>query len=234
MQEKVIDLKSFPKGVTIYFKFKNIRNTFFILIKDENSSEVYYKRIYDKPQLTVNLPVHPEQICVYYDGADLENYIVRNICIYKIPYEFNQKILIKRPYPIGDIRIEPTAGLPHGSEARFLYHHGIIQYDADKFALMPQPTRKYILTHELGHYWYGRSIPEECPDNMRKHYYDMSLEDEKECDKFALYSCINEGYNFSNVTSGAMETLHTNGHYNLDRILAIHNEIKAMHKNLNL
>lgn len=238
IQEKIIDLTNYKEGVTLYFKFKNIGNAFFILIKDADSPEQYYKRTYEKPDLKVNLPVHSPRILVIYSGADLETWLIKKIQITKIPYKVNESILIKRNYPISAIKIMPVRNLPMGSEARFLYNEGIIQYDVDRCALMPQPSFNFILKHEAHHYFYGRPIPlpeemDKMPESLKKYYYHISLEDESACDEGALYACINEGYNFSGILHGLMDTLN-HSHYNLTRIVSIHNEIKKMHKKLDL
>lgn len=244
LNSKQIDLSSYPKGVTIFFSFKNISCTpFCIIIKDSGSNEIFYNRCFDKKDLTVNLPVHSQYITVLTTCAEINQYIVQPLRIRPIKYQFNEKIKLKRDYPIDKIHIQPVRGLPFGSEARFLYNEGIIQYDVEAMSKLAQPTRNFILRHELGHYYYGRPIPEpealqQMPDSLRKHYHDISLEDEKECDKFSMYSCHNDGYNFSNITSGLMDTLTSGGtnvgHYNVDRILNVHNEIKRIDKNFHV
>lgn len=239
IQQKIIDLSNFKGGVTLYFHFKNIGNAFFILIQDENRKETFYKRTYEKEFLQVNLPVHSPRILVIYYGADMESYLVRKIDIYKIPYQINEKLRLQRPYDLSDITIRPVRNLPEGSEARFLYNEGIIEWDVDRCADMAQPAFNFILKHETHHYFYGRPIPvpeelRRMPQDLQQYYYDISLEDETECDRGALYACINDGYNFSGIIGGLMDTLHANGHYSASRIIDIHNEITKMHKQLDI
>ncbi|MES3019406.1 MAG: hypothetical protein V4721_16585 [Bacteroidota bacterium] len=238
IQSKIIDLSNNKEGVTLYFKLKNIGNAFFILIKDADSPEQYYKREYDLPNLKVNLPVHPKRICVLVVGAELDTWIIRKIDIYKIPYQVNEKIRIPRSYALGDIKIRKVRGLPEGSEARFLYDEGVIEWDVDRCAGMAQPVFNFILDHEVHHYFYGRPIPvpeelAKMPQAIRDHFYQISLEDESECDRGALYAGINKGYNFSGILHGLMGTLNAS-HYNVSRIISIHNEICRMHKKLEL
>lgn len=240
IQRKIIDLTNYRKGVTIFFRFKNIGNAFSILIKDANSDTKYYSRIFDKRDLEVNLPVHPDIIELYIQDAELEMYLVQPLRIYALPYEFTdqeKKILLTRDYPISDISFSRSQQeLPQGSEARFFYHYGIMQYDVRKFHSLYQPTRFFILCHEKAHYFFGRPVPDtsRMSDQQKQYYYDCSLEDERACDRMAVYDCINRGYNFSNILSGIMETLHFNGHYNLTRILSVHEEIKKIHKDLKI
>lgn len=238
IQQKIIDLSKFKEGVTLYLKFKNIDNAFFILIQDENRQQTFYKRTYEKSDLTINLPVHSPKIILIYSGAELESYMVGKLNVYKIPLEINEKIRLSRPYDIKDIEIRPVRNLPEGSEARFLYNDGIIEYDVDRCAPLDQPTFKFILTHETGHYYYGRPIPvpeelQRMSPELQQYYHDISLEDEKACDDFALRNLINEGYNFSGIINGMLGTLHSS-HYNAERILNIHDQILKAHKQLNI
>ena len=64
----------------------------------------------------------------------------------------------------------------------------------------------------------------------RDFHYQNIIEDEKECDRFALYKLINEGYNYSGTLKGLMDTLNISNHYNLDRINSMYEEIDKMHK----
>lgn len=209
----LIDLSAYnKKGVTIYLKLKDVRNTFLVEATDAATGKEYYKRLYDKSRLEFNLPVHPEKICVkVYGGPKLDNYIIGDMKVYQLPYKFNNDKRVYRPYDLGDITFQKVNGLPYGSEGRFLYDFGLMQMDESKLAHYPQPAVQFIQLHELGHYFY---------------------DDEREADRFALYGFVNQGYNFSGAQNYITETLGTDSHYNVYRILSIWDEINKMHSKI--
>lgn len=232
IHRKVIDLSNFRNGVTLFLKFKNVTDTFLIEITDvptaypeiydprikriPQNETVYYKRLYNKAKLQINLPVHPQWIQVkVYGGPQIDSYIIDKIRIQKIPYQFETDLIVPRRYPISEVKIQRCRNLPHGTQARFLYDYGIIQTDEDRMSKLPQPVRQFILGHELGHYYYNEERP---------------------TDRFALYQLNNQGYNLSNLMDSLTNVLSLQTragelhHLNISRILSVFQDITKLHK----
>ncbi len=244
--EKVIDLSG-KKGVTIYFKLKNVVRPFFIRITGENGQGIFYYRKFDKRDLQVNLPVHPDRILVSVQGAEIDQYLVSDLKKQNIPYKYNERILVKRPYSVEQIttRTLPIFQRPEYdnqgnvkrmlldiSPARFLPSIGEIQYNESICKGLPQPVIDYIGRHELGHYYYGRPIPQIIEKGPMKTFYMNQLaEDESEADRFALYSFINSGYNFSGALLSLTDYLSDN-YISKHRMQKQFDEIIKMHKHI--
>lgn len=244
MVEKLIDLSNFKKGVTldVQFDFTGQAKPFLIFITNEAKDLIFYYRFFDKNRLSINLPEHTEKIYLYSDKPILQ-ILTRKLQPYQLPYKYNEAIITKRPYKFEDIRTElvdfipdPKTGLPSNQPARFLPDSGLKQISLSVFKRLPQPTRKFINEHENGHYYYGRPLPPQVYWNkftpeQQKEFARIYQEDEEEADRYAVYKCINEGYNFSGAFSSVADFL-SDSEMSRKRIEKVLNTIKQEHKNL--
>lgn len=231
---KIIDLKGF-KGATLHLHLKDIVAPFFIVISGVGDNEIYYIRKYDKNKVEINLPVHPDKIKVDISSGKFQHVLIERLKIYHVPYKFNNNLVVYRSYPISQLKHQYVKHLPYGSPARFIPGLGLIQENVTITQDLPQPTRFFIRAHETGHYYYGTPVPDlsNADQEMKDYYREIEKQDEIECDKFACYQLINKGYNFSTVYHSIKSTL-GGTHFNAERIASVYNEIKNMHKKLNL
>lgn len=235
MVSKIIDLSK-KNGVTIHLTFKNIVAPFLVAITDVSGQVIFYYRIFDKENLRLNLPKHPEKILLRVDApVEISNFIVTDLNKQKIKYNFNKEILVKRPYPIESVQFRTVPylldnkGNINRSPARFLPSIGMIEFNQSITRNLPQPVNAFIGMHELGHYYYGRPIPIQFHKSQRAFYENQLKEDEQEADRFALYNFINEGYNFSGALQSLTDHLSSN-YITKQRISTMGEEIKKMHK----
>ncbi len=227
-----IDLSG-RKGASLIIRYECANAPFALYITDEMENEMFYYRMYDKPVLNLNLPVHSDRIKIHHYGAPkVETVITQPLQLPKLKYVFNEKLIVKRNYPFRAIGYRRVRGLPFGSPARFLYDQGIIENDIDVMAGYPQPTRAFVNIHETGHYFYGRPVPKKYPESMRAHYMKQMEEDECEADRFALYHYLNQGYNFSTAFNSLADFLSPIG-INGVRMAKMFQEIKKIHNNIN-
>lgn len=244
VDSKIIDLTGNKKGVTIYFKFKDVFAPFLVVITDVSGQVVFYKRDYNKSNLSANLPVHPDNVLVLVTGGPkIESTIVSPLKKLKIPYYFNFDIMVERPYPVTAIqsRVIPSimekgpGGIMIESKtpARFLPSLGMIEYNERIAKTLPQPVNEFVKLHEIGHYYYGRPVPNPVPLQELKFYNDQLKQDEMEADRFALYQFINSGYNFSGALYSLTDHLSDN-YISKERMKGLFDEIKKMHKQINV
>lgn len=204
----LVDLSN-KNGVTLILHYENVVSPFAVFITDESGRQTFYYRIFDKTVLTLNLPVHSQRIYLRHMG----NPILKStmICPLKKPnleYTFNKSKVIRRSYSLGNVSWQKVSGLPYGSPARFFFNTGLMQVDENRMSVLPQPVRQFVQCHELSHYYY---------------------EDEVEADRLALYSYLNQGYNFSTAFNSLFDYLTPSG-INVKRICALFAEIQNLHK----
>ncbi len=240
INSKEINLKNYKDGVTLIIDFKIESNPFFVIITDPSGTVTFYYRQFDKGKLKLNLPFHPDVIKVWSKGAAIKDYLIMDIQKFDIPYVPNEKIMVKRPYNFDEIKVQRvprfrTKGY-EDQPAKFYPALGIIQVSDAVMSKMPQPINSYVTNHEYGHYFYGRPCPDQkalskLSEAERMYYLKRLEEDEMECDRFALYKHINDGYNFSGGLLSLVDTLSPHL-LNANRMVNIFNEIKKIHKNL--
>jgi hypothetical protein len=204
----LVDLTG-KNGVTLIVQYENVVSPFAVFITDETGRQTFYYRIFDKPQLTLNLPVHSQKIYLRHIGnPQLKSTMIAPLNKLNLKYTFNPSKVKKRSYSLAAVTWQKVSGLPYGSPARFFFNTGLMQVDENRMSILPQPVRQFIQCHELAHYYY---------------------EDEVEADRFALYQYLNQGYNFSTAFNSLFDYLTPSG-INVTRILSLFAEIMKLHK----
>jgi hypothetical protein len=201
-----IDLST-RKGVTLILIFAAVTMPFLVILYDQNGDTIYY-RVYDKCELSINLPVHTQMITVsVIDGPQLESWIVVPLRKPNLKYTFNESKRIDRGYTEDDIKVIPVNRLPGTTPACLLIDRALCLYDVNRMASMPQQVRAFVIKHEKKHA-----------------YYD----DEIETDRAALYGYLNDGYNFSSACNSLTDFLSPNK-FNTQRMIALYSEICKLH-----
>jgi len=250
MNSKTIDLSNFKKGVTldVDFGFANKVNPFLIFITDPGEEIMYYYRKVDRSKISINLPEHTDQVTIYSEKYPVKTVLISPLRICKMKYCFNNGIVQQRPYSFNEIKEEllpviaapkfyngQIVGYSYDQPARFLPSAGLIQYNAKVLSTFPQPTRMFIRGHEKGHYYYGRPVPppsvlQRLSPAEQDHWKKISEEDEREADRYALYSVTNDGYNFSGSLESLTDFLSDN-YISKERMKYLYNIINQEHKN---
>lgn len=251
MDKKIIDTSTVGKdGITMIIDFDNVSAPFLVVVTDEITGKTLYYRYYDKKKLTFNLPVYNKRVKLFVSG----NTKIKSVLLTKLKkpnyeYKFNHDIIMQRPYPIEQIKVETLPlflGVKNGkpyeitSPARFLPSEAKIQFSAKQTANIPEPLEKFCRYHEEGHYYYGRpymtreqlaplNFTSDVKNRLMQQFAANMLQDEKEADRYALYKFLNEGYNFSGSLFSLLDFL-PQGYANTQRILSLHDEIKKIHQ----
>ncbi len=242
MNTKEIDLRNYKNGVTLIIDFIVDSKPFFVVITDLSGTVVFYYRKFDKEKLKLNLPYHSDQVKIWSRGAEVRDYVIMNLQKFNLPYVPNTPLIQERPYSFDEIKIMnvPRFKTPgyENQPAKFYPNLGVLQQNISVMGKFPQPVNAFVTSHEFGHYFYGRPCPKteilmRMPPDEKKFYMDRLEEDEKECDRFALYKHINDGYNFSGGLVSLVDTLSPHA-FNASRMTSLFDEIKKMHKNLDL
>lgn len=245
MNEKLIDLTKWKKGVTldVIFDLLGLSDPFLIFITNQDKNMLLYDRVVDTAKVQINLPDHGDMVYLYSERP-VKQILTGPIRIDKLTYKFNTGIITKRAYPFSAIQTEIVPFIPDENgnltdqPARFLPDTGLKQVSAYAMQDKPQPVVKFILEHEDGHYYYGRPLPapkywsnfsQTDQDMIRKMYQ----EDEEEADKYAVYNLINQGYNASNMLTSLTNYLSDNDSSS-QRMIRVFNDIQAQHKNFRL
>lgn len=251
MDKKIIDTRNFQgEGLTMIVNYSNVKSPFLVVVTDNDTGNVLYYREYNKPQLTLNLPIHGEFVKLSNSGeTKIKSVLLTKLKKPNYKYEFNKDLIVKRPYPIESVKVEtlPAFVEKRGNEivelktpARFLPSVGKIQYSQRQVQNIPQPLKVFLGYHELGHYYYGRpyltrtqinklNFTPEVKQKLLNLFQKQMLEDEMEADRFALYKFLNDGYNFAGALYSLADNLPSD-FINKERILNIHKEISKIHK----
>lgn len=243
MIEQLIDLSSFPNGVTldVNFNFTGSVAPFPVFILSQDKQTIYYSRMFNTPVLQINLPKHSPKVFLL-SGAPIKSILFGPIRIYKIKYKFNNDIIEKRNYGFDKIKVEylpfipDQFGRPTNQPARFMPTTGLIQYSDSVLKTYPEPVVAFIQEHEPGHYYYGRDLPPQklwplfSPEAIAR-FKQIHAEDEAEADRFAFYNLINRGYNFSGTWQAVDNYLSDNPETRYRR-QQLKNTIINEHKNL--
>lgn len=146
------------------------------------SGGTWYYRFVDEPIVRINLPVHPERIIVVSVGRKIASILQSKLTPPSIPHVYPQSA--KRPYHIDQVRFEQNLGYP--GPARMFTNRPVIEYNPKKIASMPEPIKRFVLLHELGH-----------------QYHD----DEQKTDAWAFINFINMGWLPSQATYALIHVL---------------------------
>lgn len=251
MYTKELDLSKFKStGATldVVFDITGTPGAFIVLVTNQDADLTYYKRTFNKAKLSINLPVIPQNgIVLLVSGYPIKTVMMGKLRKISIPYQFNKKILQKRPYAFNEIKetilpyIPTTAivngqaiQMPSNQPARFHPGRGEAEYSEMIFKNLPQPTRVFVREHEKGHYYYGRPIPppqilQSLSPELQRHYQEQLKEDEQGADDYALHKVLNAGYNFTGALDSLMDHL-PDGYISQQRIRAAFNRLNYYNK----
>jgi hypothetical protein len=188
MNRIALELKPFLNGATAVFTVQ-ASHPFIVYVFSDNDDVLYVNETYNgKRDFRVNLPVTMNNAILVVIGKDavlgtltLEPMKTRNI-----KWAFEPEVM--RPFNISDIKVERVPFIERTPARIFVRGNkaGTIQINEQMFKGLSQPTRMFILLHELGHYYFAT---------------------EHLADSFALYHYLNLGYNFSSAQKALTKVL---------------------------
>jgi hypothetical protein len=184
-----LNILPFTNGATVKFNINTI-NPFFIYIVSNTSKDVLYYRLIDneKRSFAINLPLIVDNATLCIKGTEIGIVLPIIVPLKKrvIPVEMQAEV--ERSFSLNDIVVQHVDSIPHTPARIFTSgeRKGTIQINDEAFNEMSQPTRLFILLHELGHYYFKT---------------------EALADKFALHTFLNMGYNYSSALAALTNVL---------------------------
>ncbi len=177
MDSTIIKLEPGKISLTIDFEHLDHKPVIIAVadIPADGRDRIYYQRqVLNESRVIVNLPFHPDQVKVVTFNAKIKTILQGKLKPVNIPYL--DKPTDKRPYSIDEIKIIKDYTI--SSPASTYKDKPIIRYNPDKMRHYTEPSKKFIMYHELGHNFFN---------------------DEEKADRFATIVLLNQGFNISSA-----------------------------------
>jgi len=193
-QLKEIDLSG-ENGVSLYLEFVDVvkqtqldsrvnLSPWYMVIKEPYEDTIFYERKVNTSKVQVNLPKHGKKVHLIVLGpATLDRILITKLNKIRIPHAKKPSAL--RPYKLKDIVLVPNNDLD--SPARIFTKYPVIEFNPKIFNKFSEPTRAFILLHEMAHYYFDK---------------------EEEADRWATIEFLNMGYNLSSANYALTHVLH--------------------------
>ncbi len=196
------------EGVSLYLTTKcpeNLDHSYSVVVINADNGDIIFKRKFDKDKIQINLPRNPLRTSVFTTCREVENYISSPLKKNQFDYDFTPET--ERDFPLSDLKVQYVENLGY-TPARILTKQGVMQISKKHFRDLDQPTRYFIMMHEMGHYYFN---------------------DEDKADEYAFNACMKRGYGLS-VCYNALANVLRDSKPNLLRKIKMMQNLKSTYQ----
>lgn len=173
--------------VTLFVDLKPLQGyNDFLLVVFNCNGDVLYRRFINKNKVMINLPTHCNNITLSVVGAKIDKYIISDLVPNDVKFNFIPEV--NRNVNAHDLKICWVEDLKY-TPANIRISNKTMTFSNKHFREYDQPTRYFIMLHELGH---------------------VFCDSEEGADKFALYWFLKKGYNLSSAYNALKNVLRKN------------------------